>query len=68
MGGGTSPFHALQVATSALMTLPLGKSYLKKMRMEYRLFTTEEFQYGVVVKGGETVLAFSNGYLFLSTW
>lgn len=44
------------------------ESYLKKMRMEYRLFSTEEFQYGVVVKGGETVLAFSNGYLFLSTW
>lgn len=25
MGGGTSPFHTLQVATSALMTLPLGE-------------------------------------------
>lgn len=35
------------------------KGYLKEnSRMEYRLFTTEEFQYGVVVKGGETVLAF----------
>lgn len=43
------------------------KSNLKKMRMECRLFTREEFQYGVVVKRGETVLAFSNGYLFLST-
>ena len=43
------------------------KSNLKKLRMECRLFTREEFQYGVVVKRGETVLAFSNGYLFLST-
>lgn len=34
------------------------ESYLKKMRMEARLFTTEEFQYGVVVKGERQFWAF----------